>query len=293
MSSKIYRIAILGPPFSGKTQFCHFVNKDLSYMKEYSSPQIPISYKIKRCDINLELIDPPPGFHDLEEIILEKMINYLKEKKEIDHILLILRYEQRLTNSDKNYFNLLAKTFTSSEFFHHLSIIFTNFPIHPKKRDINMKQTYIAQINSILRNSFNLEKEQSIPEVPVYFIDTEIIEEDDGKMHFTEKYQDTVDIIIERIKLFCDIYKPINTENLNITGYNVQKRIEKEKQKIYEYERKRIEEEQKKLEEEKKIEEGKKRKMLLIGGIATLLSFTTFGPFLIGGGLLYRKKLFG
>ena len=139
MSSKIYKVPVLGPPYTGKTQFCYFVEQGLSNFKReklYSEPLGPNSYNIKRCDINLELIDSPlsSGCEYNNEINLEKMVNYLKEKKEIDHILLILKFGKRLTSDVKNYFNLLAKIFTPSEFFNHLTIIFTQLQIQTKKK---------------------------------------------------------------------------------------------------------------------------------------------------------------
>ena len=127
MSSKIYKVTFLGPPYTGKTQLCYFIEQGLSNFKReklYSEPQGPNSYNIKRCDINLELIDSPLSCdcEDNNESNLEKMANYQREKKEIDHILLILKFGVRLTNNGKNYFKLLAKIFTSAEFFNHLII---------------------------------------------------------------------------------------------------------------------------------------------------------------------------
>ena len=89
-----------------------------------------------------------------------------------------------------------------------------------------MKKIYIEEINYVLRNSFNLEKDKKMPEVPIFFIDTE---SDDDTESDNEKAQFIVDIIIKRIKLNSVIYKAINTENLSNSGYNVQKGIEKEK----------------------------------------------------------------
>ena len=83
------------------------------------------------------------------------MINYLKEKKEIDHIILLLRFGERLTNEKKQYLELLGKIFTPSEFFSHLSIIFTDYHYNNPRK----KRIYIEEINLILRNIFNISKE--------------------------------------------------------------------------------------------------------------------------------------
>ena len=72
------------------------------------------------------------------------MVNYQKEKKEIEHILLILKFGVRLTNNVKNYFKLLAKIYTPAEFFNHLTIIFTQFQIQTKKKEIELKKIYIG-----------------------------------------------------------------------------------------------------------------------------------------------------
>ena len=146
MSSKIYKVPVLEPPYTGKTQLCCFVEQDLSYYKReklYSEPLGPNSFNIKRCDINLELIDSPLSCdcEDNNESNLEKMVNYQKEKKEIDHI---LKFGVRLTNNVKNYFKLLAKIFTPAEFFNHLTIIFTQFQIQIKKKVIKLKKIYIG-----------------------------------------------------------------------------------------------------------------------------------------------------
>ena len=149
MSSKIYKVPVLGPPYTGKTQLCYFVEQGLSYCKReklYSEPLGPNSFNIKRCDINLELIDSPLSCdcEDNNESNLEKMANYQREKKEIDHILLILKFGVRLINNVKNYFKLLAKIFTTAEFFNHLIIIFTQFQIQTKKKVIELKKIYIG-----------------------------------------------------------------------------------------------------------------------------------------------------
>ena len=190
------------------------------------------------------------------------MINYLKPKKEIDYILLLFKFGERITNSIKNYLKLLAKLFTPNEFFCHLSIIFTHFPCHSKKKNNRNKERYIKEINIILRNIFNLTLEEQLPSTSIYFINTEF-DEDEGE-YYDKKSQDTIDIIIKQIKLNSKMYKSINTENLELNG--VDKRISQEKKilmentkKLEELIRKKEMENIYKKENEKKILEERKK----------------------------------
>ena len=259
MSSKVYKVIVIGPTGAGKSQFCNFFQRDLSNsinkvsnsMK--SCTQDPFSNKFTRIDTNIELIDTA-GSSDSsnnDEKNLIKLVNYLKTRKEIDFILLLLKFGERLTNQTIDYLNNLGKIFTSSEFYFHLCVIFTKYPIKPKKKDIKTRDLFVDEINEVLKNSFKIDKEQILPSIDVHFIDTEIDENDEGDLIYEEKFQDTIDIIIKKIKLNSMIYHPINTEDLDYTGDSAKKRIEEERRK-YEEQIKKLEEENKRKEKEQK-----------------------------------------
>ena len=259
MSSKVYKVIVIGPTGAGKSQFCNFFQRDLSNsinkvsnsMK--SCTQDPFSNKFTRIDTNIELIDTA-GSSDSsnnDEKNLIKLVNYLKTRKEIDFILLLLKFGERLTNQTIDYLNNLGKIFTSSEFYFHLCVIFTKYPIKPKKKDIKTRDLFVDEINEVLKDSFKIDKEQILPRIDVHFIDTEIDENDEGDLIYEEKFQDTIDIIIKKIKLNSMIYHPINTEDLDYTGDSAKKRIEEERRK-YEEQIKKLEEENKRKEKEQK-----------------------------------------
>ena len=208
MSSKVYKVIVIGPTGAGKSQFCNFFQRDLSSsinkvsnsMK--SCTQDPFSNKFTRIDTNIELIDTA-GSSDSsnnDEKNLIKLVNYLKTRKEIDFILLLLKFGERLTNQTIDYLNNLGKIFTSSEFYFHLCVIFTKYPIKPKKKDIKTRDLFVDEINEVLKNSFKIDKEQILPRIDVHFIDTEIDENDEGDLIYEEKLQDNIDIIIKKIK---------------------------------------------------------------------------------------------
>ena len=323
MESKTYRILVLGPAFVGKTSFCKCVkygNCISNNSLDYSYTKNPFSYIFKRDDTNLEFIDTPSYYDNSEynKNYLNDLINYLKPKKEIDHIILLFKFRERITKEIKNYLSILAKLFTPNEFFCHLTIIFTGPPLHPTKKDNEHKELYIKEIKIILRNCFNLSIEKILPKIQIYFINTVFGEDEDNNEHYDKKFQDTIDIIIKFIKLNSEMYKPINTENFELNG--VDKRISQEKEKIEtikkkleeenliikkemenleemkkknEAKKKLLEEKQKVIDaERKKLEEEenkRKRNILLIGGTILSTVFSPLAPVLLGGWLLKNK----
>jgi hypothetical protein len=102
-------------------------------------------------------------------------------------------------------------------------LVFTKYPEKPKKKEIQMKDEYIAKINSILKEVFNIKKEQILPEVKVYYIDTDI---DDETNEYIKKFQDTVDIILEQILLISTFCGSIDTRNFDKNGKFVKERRE-------------------------------------------------------------------
>ena len=63
---------------------------------------------------------------ELEEF--KKLVDDLKSVKQIDYILLLLSFGERLTNNTKEYINKLSNIFTPMKFYNHISIIFTKSP---------------------------------------------------------------------------------------------------------------------------------------------------------------------
>ena len=94
-----------------------------------------------RNNTRIKLIDTP-GNNDSsnnDDLHLQKLVDYLKELEEIDSIILLLKYKDRFDGKTKEYIKTLAKIFTPNEFFKNLTIIFTHFPIKPKKSDKRKK----------------------------------------------------------------------------------------------------------------------------------------------------------
>ena len=99
MSSKVYKVIVIGPTGAGKSQFCNFFQRDLSNSinkvsdSKKSCTQEPFSNKFTRIGTDIELIDTAGSSdssnNDEENLI--KLVNYLKTRKEIDFILLLLK----------------------------------------------------------------------------------------------------------------------------------------------------------------------------------------------------------
>ena len=101
---------------------------------------------------------------------------------------------------------------------------------------------------------FNIKEKDYLPEVKVYFINTEIDEDDDENKSFDEKSQLTVDLLIEQMKIDVSKYPPINTTDLEISGVNAKLRQEEQEKKIKQLEEHiKNEEIRKKREEEEKL----------------------------------------
>ena len=87
---------------------------------------------------------------------------------------MLLSFGERITAESKKYINNLNKIFIENDFYSHLSIIFTKYPEKPKKKHLQMTNDLTEEINSILKETFNIKPEQVLPEVRVYHLDTKI-----------------------------------------------------------------------------------------------------------------------
>ena len=252
----LYRILVVGPTGAGKSQFCNFVQRDITNSKNKvgrglrSCTKGPQSNIFTRNNTNYDFLDSAGSSDSDNDDIknLNLLIDFIKKKESIDYITLLLKFGEKITNETKKYLETLGKIFTAGEFYTHLCVFFTKFPTKPKKKDRELKDETKKEINEILEEIFHIDKEIQIPYVKVYFIDTEIDEDDNT---YDEKSQNTIDIMIEQMKLDIKKYNSINTKNFDVTG----ERIENEKKQI-EVLKKQLEEE--KLKKEKEEEEKKR-----------------------------------
>ena len=159
------------------------------------------------------------------------MVNFLKEKKEIDYFLLLLNfYSDRIDKSTREYINNFGKIFTPREFLTHLCIFFTKYPKDPTEKDKKKCDKYLEQIHQTLKKIFNIKEDEEIPSIKVYFIDTEIKEREEA---YKEKNQDIIDNMLKSLINEVEHYNnSIDTTNLETTGINVEIRKKEEKDKI-------------------------------------------------------------
>ena len=257
----MFRIAVIGPTGVGKSQFCNYIQKDLTNRKNKVSDSLesctkdPASNIFERQNSKFNFIDTAGNSDSAndDEKNLELLINYLKQIKQIDSIFLLLSFGERFSQNSKDYIKRLGTIFTPLEFYNHLTVVFTKSG-EPQKL-MKKKEKNKAEVTKILKECFNIEGTiiEKIPDV--FFIDTEF---DEDTQTFDLKSQDTIDIMLKKIILDDEKYKyqPINTINLDMTGQNKKQREENEK-KEFELLQKKHEELQKQKEEEEK----KKRKL--------------------------------
>lgn len=274
----LYRAVVFGPTGSGKSQFCNFSQRDLENNINKvsdslsSCTQDPQSNFINRCGIKIELIDTAgsndSGNKDAEN--LQKVCNYLRPKSQIDYIILVLNYEERLQKDTRDYIKILGDMFTTKEFYTHFCVVFTHLPEKENKKVKEKKEKHREEINNIINEIFGIKKNEKLPKVKVYFLNTEVDEDDDGNKKFNEKSQLTVDILIEQMVVDVSRYQPINTTNIETSGKSKHLREDEQEKKIKQLEKilKEKKEREKREEEEKKrllkeIEENKKNEQEL------------------------------
>ena len=252
----LYRILVVGPTGAGKSQFCNFVQRDITNSKNKvgvglrSCTKGPQSNIFTRNNTNYDFLDSAGSSDSDNDDIknLNLLIDFIKKKESIDYITLLLKFGEKITNETKKYLETLGKIFTAGEFYTHLCVFFTKFPTKPKKKERALKDETKKEINEILKEIFHIDKEIQIPDVKVYFIDTEI---DEDENTYDEQSQNTIDIMMKQMKLDIKKNNSINTKNFDVTG----ERIENEKKQI-EVLKKQLEEE--KLKKEKEEEEKKR-----------------------------------
>ena len=261
MEEKIYRIAVIGPTGAGKSQFCNFYLKDITN-KTYevsnslnSCTQDPFAtHPFERNNMKIELIDSAgssdSGDKDIEN--LKKFVTFLREKKELDYLLLLLRFEDRVTGPTKKFIETLANIFAPVEFFSHLSIVFTRSPIDPDDEELEQRKKYSLEIGQIIDEIFKLDENHKKVLEPskTFFIDTKL-----RKKQFDEQSQRTVDVILDWIKFNLERIGPIKTENLDYSEEKIKIKRDKELEEL----KKRMEKAEKESKISKEIAEQEKR----------------------------------
>ena len=240
-NNKLYRVLVVGPSGAGKSQFCNFVQNDINNsinkvsFSLNSCTQDPKSNTFERKGSHYDFIDTAGNGDnpDIDEKNFKKLVDYLKSVKQIDYILLLLSFGERLTNNTKEYIKKLGNIFTPMKFYNHLSIIFTKCPeISKEISKKNAKKYKISkeEITETLKKTFDVKNTLIDKSPEVYFIDTEF---DEDTNLFNEESQQVLDeVILDQLKLKADIYKSINTSNIDIKGENVKLMIKKEQEEI-------------------------------------------------------------
>lgn len=240
MEEKIYKIAVIGPTGAGKSQFCNFCLKDIKNSTYTvsdslnSCTQDPFSADpFIRNNMKIELIDSAgssdSGDKDIEN--LKKFVKYLRERKQLDYILLLLRFEDRVTGPTKKFIETLSQIFAPYEFFSHLSIIFTRSPIDPDEDEINKRNKYSLEIGEIIDKIFKIDENHKklLSSNQSFFIDTKFNKKNNK---YDEQSQKTVDIIFDWIKFNLERLDPINTEELEYNEETIKIRRDKELQEL-------------------------------------------------------------
>ena len=88
LQNNLYKIVVVGPTGAGKSQFCNFVQKDLTNSKNIvsdsldSCTQDPFSNNFKRLNKNLEFIDTAGNSDSSDNDVknLENLVDYLRKK---------------------------------------------------------------------------------------------------------------------------------------------------------------------------------------------------------------------
>ena len=197
---RIFRVLVLGPTGAGKSQFCNFIQRDLTNSINLVSDSLdsctidPQSNEFRRLDTDFDFIDTAGNSdsndNDIEN--LKRLVEYLKKLKKIHYVILVLKFGEKITGDSRDYIEALGKIFTVDEFFSHLCIVFTKFPNQPKEQDLKTKHKCVSEINKLLRKIFKINDNVQLNKNDVYFIDTNIDKENEK---YNQKNQRIVDTI--------------------------------------------------------------------------------------------------
>ena len=264
MISKVTRALVIGPTGAGKSQFCNFVRRDASNSINKvsdsleSCTQEPFSNFFERQSTNYEFIDTAGSSDSSDGDIenLEKLICYLRKKQNIDYVILLFKFGERVSGDTKKYIKFFGKIFTGKEFYYHLCVVFTKYPYQPTKKEEDMKQKHGKEIDKIIKETFNIDKEQKLSDLFVSFVDTDA----DVDRERYEENQKVIDGMLKIMKIKIKDIGPLNTNNLDLTGKRIEEERKNENKFIEAFNKKQlaIEEEKKQLQfevEKKNLQE--------------------------------------
>ena len=259
MNKPIHRMVLLGTTGAGKSQLCNFIMQDKtntifkvsnSFNSETQKPQ---SKECNRSGMNIDIIDTAgccdSGGNDDRNF--KVLIEYLRKKESISLFMIVINFTQRLDEKTREYISFISETFTPTEFYNHLVIVFTNYKENPSKKDKEKLNERVNEIQVILQELIGVIENQNPPQV--YELDTQTDDDD----NFIPKFQATIDTILYKMDNIYLLYGDVSTKKIKYKG--AKDRIEEEKRKIEE-EKKKMEEEKRKIEEDKRrMEEEEKR----------------------------------
>ena len=220
--NNLIKIVLIGPTGAGKSQFCNFIHKDLSNSICRVSNSLnscttePQSTIVERQNIRLELIDSPGSSdsNNNDEENLKILVKYLRNKKEINQILLILSFEDRFSGDTKKFLKILSWIFTPIQFMTNLMVIFTHYPDNPDEEDIIKFNLLKKEICEELNKIFEIPNECKIT-LPVYMINTKIFNKD-GNRCFEKNSEKILNEIIKELRIRAFTKNSlINTTDLN------------------------------------------------------------------------------
>ena len=273
--SKLIKVVLIGPTGAGKSQFCNFIHKDLTNSictvsnSLNSCTKEPKSTIVERQNIRLELIDSPGSSdsNNNDEENLKKLALYLRGKKELNQILLVLSFHDRLSRDTRQYLNILSWIFTPRQFLTNLMIIFTHYPENPDEDDISKYELFKKEIKQELDKIFQVPAELKLPDIPIYFMNTKIFKKD-GIKFFDKNSELAANDFIEELKLRISstTYSIIDTTDLDCDKESIVQKIEKEKSMILKEieELKKDKEKREKLNRDLEIEEQRYRELMRI-----------------------------
>lgn len=295
--SKLIKVVLIGPTGAGKSQFCNFIHKDLTNSictvsnSLNSCTKEPKSTIVERQNIRLELIDSPGSSdsNNNDEENLKKLALYLRGKKELNQILLVLSFHDRLSRDTRQYLNILSWIFTPRQFLTNLMIIFTHYPENPDEDDISKYELFKKEIKQELDKIFQVPAELKLPDIPIYFMNTKIFKKD-GIKFFDKNSELAANDFIEELKLRISstTYSIIDTTDLDCDKESIVQKIEKEKSMILKEieELKKDKEKREKLNRDLEIEEQRYRELMSRRQSNNRDSLTGFGIFGAGAILL-------
>ena len=264
--NKVIKTVLIGPTGAGKSQLCNFIHKDLTNSIYEVSNSLnsctkePKSTIVERQDIKLELIDTPgtSDSNNNDEENLKILTKYLRNGKELNQIFLVLSFHDRLSRITRDYLKILSWIFTPKQFMTNLIIIFTHYPDEPDEDDIEKYNILKKEVKEELDKIFEIPSEFPMPDIPVYFVNTNIFKKN-GNRFFDKNSLAAINDLIEELKLRISsvTYSIIDTTDLDCNKDTIIEKIEKEKSLILKEieELKRNKEKKEKLIRDMEIEE--------------------------------------